>query len=88
MSDKRKGRFARRPGSARQALAAEIAAALFTDGQGKRATRLAMEIGGWPNCGGWSEVGAAHQIERVLATSPNAQASATGAEQEGTKHED
>jgi hypothetical protein len=64
-------------GSARQALAAEIARALFTDGMGKRAKRLIMEIGGWRDGGGWSEEGAALQIERVLETSPNAPSSAT-----------
>jgi GH18 family chitinase len=68
----RKGRFAAPTCSARQALAAEIAAALFTDGTGKRAKRLIMEIGGWRDCGGWSEAGAAQQIERVLAQLPNA----------------
>lgn len=72
MSTARKGRFARRPGSAMQALAAEIARELFTDGMGNRANRLIMEIGGWPGWCGWSESGARNAIERVLARSPNA----------------
>lgn len=69
---KRTRRFAAAACSARSALAAEIAAALFMDGHGQRAKRLHMEIGGWRDCGGWSEAAAASVIERVLAQSPNA----------------
>ncbi len=53
MTTKRKGRFARRPGSAGDALAATIACDLFTSGCGRRARRLVMvddagrEIAGW-----------------------------------------
>lgn len=64
--------LARRTDSARSALAAEIARELFTDGTGKRATRLMLTIGGWPSSSGWSETEARDAIERVLAKSPNA----------------
>lgn len=53
------------PGSAR-ALADKIAAALFTSGDGKRASRLQFVLDSGEVWGGWSEPAAARWIEKII----------------------
>ena len=57
----------------RAAMASKIAAALFTDGLGERASTLQMHIEPkdsghpWRNLGGWNFATACEQIDKVLA---------------------
>lgn len=53
-------------GSARS-LAASIAAALFTSGDGKKAVRLVFKLESGDEWGGWSEAAIATQIEKILS---------------------
>lgn len=49
-----------------KALAQKIAKDLFTDGMGRHAQRLVMEIEGVTNGSGWSEAAVANVIKKHL----------------------
>lgn len=55
-----------KPALATRELANRIAEKLFTNGWGKRAERLVLELPDGSDGGGWCEKSAAHEIERVL----------------------
>jgi len=61
------------PAGSAHTLAATIAAALFTSGDGKRASRLHFILEGGEVWGGWSEPAVAAQIEKLLSP-PNEKA--------------
>jgi hypothetical protein len=65
----KKARSSAAHGSA-HSLAATIAAALFTSGDGKRASRLHFILESGDVWGGWSEAAVAAQIEKLLSA-PN-----------------
>jgi hypothetical protein len=54
------------PDCSARALAAKIAAALFTSGDGKRAERLVFQLGSGEDWGGWSEPAAANYIAKII----------------------
>ena len=66
----KKARSSAAHGSA-HSLAATIAAALFTSGDGKRASRLHFILESGDVWGCWSEAAVAAQIEKLLSA-PNA----------------
>lgn len=74
MSAVRKGRFARRPCSASDALAAKIACDIFTSGCGRRARRLVMVDDDGREIAGWCEAAVRDRVAGHLAP-PNTQPS-------------
>lgn len=49
-----------------EAVAQRIVDDLFVNGEGKRATRLAMEMPGKRDGGGWNELAVMDRVKKVL----------------------